>query len=254
MAIPLSSLNPLSMVTAPDMLVRPTLSRLKIKSLLLDPSDKRYFSMYAQFNPEEFTITKQANWSASTDGGKGSKPTPKLNAPRYDFGGGEPAEFTLVLYFDTTQETSSSERDVRKYTNKLFLLTMYNKSSKVFPNPPTVLVTWGPIILFKAVVKKVDVQFTLFYADGTPARAKATVAFLQYEKADDLDDSTNPTTRTEARRTHVVQLGERLDNIAHAEYGHPSHWRLIAQANGLLDPFDLRPGQVLALPPLPTEV
>ena len=253
MANPLSSLNPLSMITAPDMLVRPTLSRLKITSLLLDPSDKRNFTMYAQFNPNEFTITKEASWDAASKS-EGKKKPPKLNAPCSDFGGGKPATFSLTLYFDTTQETSSSERDVRKYTNKLFLLTLYDKSSKVFPDPPTVRVSWGPIILFKAVVKKVAVQFTMFYADGTPARAKADVDFEQHERADDMPGTTNPTSRTEARRTHVVQLGERLDNIAQVEYGHPAHWRHIAQANGLLDPFDLRPGQVLALPPLPTEL
>ena len=248
----LKSLDPRNLITLPDTLVRPTQNRLKIKSLL-PTDDKRYFEMYAQFNPEEFTITKEVSWGLKSQGGEATETLPKMNAPRYDFSGGKPARFELTLYFDTTQEASSSERDVRKYTNKLFLLTLYNKSNQQFPKPPSVQVVWGPVILFTAVVIKVEVQFTLFYADGTPARAKASVSFMQYDPSDDRSGLTNPTSRTEARRTHVVQLGERLDNIAHAEYGHPAHWRHIAQANGLLDPFDLRPGQVLALPPLPTQ-
>lgn len=238
------------MITAPDSIARPTLSRLKIKSLV-GTSDKRKVEMYAQFNPEELSISKEVVWSLKSEGGEDTETIPKLNAPVYDFSGGKPAKFDLSLYFDTTQETSSSERDVRKYTNRLFLLTLYDKSNQQFPDPPPVEITWGPVMLFMAVVLKVEVHFTLFYADGTPARAKADVSFMQYDPSDDDSGSTNPTTRTEARRTHIVELGERLDTIAYAEYGHPSHWRHIAQANNLLDPLDLRPGQVLALPPLP---
>lgn len=249
MVNPLRSLNPLSMVTLPDVMVRPTLKRLKI-STLVSMSDKRYFEMEAQFNPDEFTITKEAIWGLKDESGEAAETIPGVNAPRYDFSGGKPATFDLNLLFDTTQETSSSERDVRKYTNKLFLLTMYNKSNKQTPKPPAVQVIWGSVLLFDAVVTKVEVQFTLFYADGTPARAKAKVSFLQFDSSDDQSGPTNPTTRTEVRRTHIVQAGERLDMIAYQEYGHPSHWRHIAEANQILDPLDLQPGQILALPPL----
>ena len=38
--------------------------------------------------------------------------------------------------------------------------------------------------------------------------------------------------------------------IANAQYGHPSHWRYLAEVNHLLDPLDLQPGQILLIPPL----
>jgi nucleoid-associated protein YgaU len=82
-------------------------------------------------------------------------------------------------------------------------------------------------------------------------RAQATVDFIQQDDSDDFADSTNPTTRTEARKTRVVQQGDRLDLIAYQEYGAVAHWRHLAEANGLHDPSGLRPGQVLVIPPLP---
>lgn len=61
----------------------------------------------------------------------------------------------------------------------------------------------------------------------------------------------NPTSYTEPRKTWVVREGERLDWIAYQEYGDPGYWRHIAEANNLANPFDLQPGLVLQLTPLP---
>jgi nucleoid-associated protein YgaU len=48
----------------------------------------------------------------------------------------------------------------------------------------------------------------------------------------------------------MVKPGERLDLIAHEEYGDSTLWRVIADANGLLSIRDLTVGQRLAIPPL----
>jgi nucleoid-associated protein YgaU len=47
----------------------------------------------------------------------------------------------------------------------------------------------------------------------------------------------------------VVREGERLDWIAYREYGNPARWRHIAEVNGISDPLELQPGQVLKLTP-----
>ncbi|MCJ7622525.1 MAG: LysM peptidoglycan-binding domain-containing protein [Anaerolineaceae bacterium] len=62
--------------------------------------------------------------------------------------------------------------------------------------------------------------------------------------------SQNPTTRTAARKTHVVQQGDRMDYLAYQEYGQPGLWREIASANDLDDPLDIQPGQILIIPRL----
>ncbi len=52
-------------------------------------------------------------------------------------------------------------------------------------------------------------------------------------------------------RTHRVVAGETLDRIAARHYRDASQWRVIAEANGVLDPLDVRPGTLLAVPELP---
>ena len=45
-------------------------------------------------------------------------------------------------------------------------------------------------------------------------------------------------------------MGETLALIAHEEYDDAAEWRRIADANGILDPKDVKPGTVLTLPPI----
>ncbi|HEY9076330.1 MAG TPA: hypothetical protein VIO61_07290 [Anaerolineaceae bacterium] len=218
----------------------PTLTKAEIQ--VVDDST----TIECQFNPSELTITKEAEWSAK-GGEEGSSVLPGRNAPELDFGGGKPAEFSLDLFFDTTKDGV----DVRLYTNKLLKLTLMRESNGKKIPPPKVRFHWGAILLFKAVITRVEISFLLFHPDGKPLRARAKVNFLQFDLGDDESSPTNPTTRTEPRKTHIIQDGERLDLIAYQEYGHPAHWRFLADANHLLDPKDLHAGQVLIIPPLP---
>jgi len=47
-----------------------------------------------------------------------------------------------------------------------------------------------------------------------------------------------------------VKHGDTLSLIAHEEYDDPAEWRRIADANGINDPKDVKPGTVLTLPPI----
>jgi nucleoid-associated protein YgaU len=47
-----------------------------------------------------------------------------------------------------------------------------------------------------------------------------------------------------------VKQGETLNLIAAEEYDDPAEWRRIAEANGIADPMDVKPGTVLVLPPI----
>ncbi len=168
------------------------------------------------------------------------------------FGGGKSATFDLSFVFDTSQEGGllGGTRDVRTYTQELLKLVMVHGPIDDRDEPPRIQFQWGKMILFRAVATDVTVTYTLFDADGTPVRAEVTVNLKQQDDSDDFSGPTNPTTRTEARKTHLVQQGERLDLIAYQEYGAAGHWRHLAEANGLRDPLDLRPGQILIIPPL----
>jgi nucleoid-associated protein YgaU len=218
----------------------------------LGRTDPRRVNLEFQFNPEQLTVTKTVTWSEP------KKPVKYRNAPDLDFGGGQPATFSLDLTFDTTRD--EDEKDVRKYTQELLKLAMLGKwgssgglggHRQRRADPPRVQFQWGKLVLFLAVVTEVSTTYTLFLPDGTPVRATAKVTFKQFDETDDRKEGQNPTTRTQARRTRIVRTGDRLDLIAYEEYGHPSHWRYLAEVNDLLDPRVLQPGQILAIPALP---
>ena len=59
----------------------------------------------------------------------------------------------------------------------------------------------------------------------------------------------------EAPRTYEVRPGDSLSKIAKRVYGDAGKWRQIFDANTgkLKDPDKIYPGQVLVIPPLPTD-
>jgi hypothetical protein len=218
-----------------------TQQQAKLVTVGVTPFDEEYVELEFQFNPSKLKITKGVEWT-------GKDPVRERNAPDLKFGGGKPATYKLDLTFDTS--SNISYRDVRMYTNQLLkLVKLYGPVDDRYA-PPQVEFRWGSFTLFLAVVEEVEISFTLFDPDGTPIRASAEVSLIQQDDSDDFAGSTNPTTRTEARKTRVVQEGDRLDLIAYEEYGSVAHWRHVAEANGLRDPRQLRAGQVLRLPPL----
>lgn len=195
-----------------------------------------------QFNPDELSVTRSVEWNPVS--------TPFLNSPLMQFRGSSPTTCQMNLIFDTA-ETGD---DVRAYTNALVKLTLKGsgtaKKADIFLGPPVVSFQWGKFQLFKAVITNLSISYILFLSDGTPVRARANITFTQNDHEDDPLPAQNPTSRTDPRKTRIVQAGERLDLIAYEEYGHPKYWRHLAVANDLDHVESLRPGQILVIPPL----
>jgi hypothetical protein len=201
-------------------------------------------SVEVMFNPTEYSFSKSNNWETPRKKG--------ANVPPLEFNGGNPTDLKVQLLFDTYE----SGEDVRKkYTNALWNLAMVNKQ-KTDPKtkkgqPPKCEFRWGAMWSFKAVVAQINQKFTLFLPDGTPVRATLDVTFRQIED-EGLYPKQNPTSGgVPGHRTHTMKEGETLDWIASQEYGAAAYWRYIAEINGIDNPFHLKPGTVLQLPPLP---
>jgi hypothetical protein len=193
-----------------------------------------------QFNPNDFSITKSVKWVYQSADGK--------NLPDPEFGGGEAQDLTVDLLFDSTDTGS----DVRRKYDELLKMAEIDESKANRTTrkgePPQCKFQWGSFLSFTGVITSISQNFTLFKADGTPLRVKLKVTFSETPKA---KKGQNPTTRTENRKIWVVREGETLPWIAYQEYGEPAHWRFIAETNGLNNPMELQPGQVLKLVPLP---
>jgi hypothetical protein len=213
-------------------------------SLRTDEGDE--IKVEFMFNPKEYSISKQNTWNAAD--AKSGSDTPPLH-----FGGGQPKQLKLQLFFDTYE----SGIDVRNaHTEKLFKMMEINPRLPVDSTnptngaPPKLIFTWGTVWSCFCYLESLSVQYTLFLADGTPVRATADIGLKQ--AVDEKQQAgTNPTSGGNGGE-HVwqVQPQDRLDLIAFQEYSDASRWRVIAEANGIDNPLKIKPGQRLIIPSL----
>lgn len=197
------------------------------------------------FNPAELTIAKANTWNAPENKGR--------NAPELRFQAGQSATLSLSITLDTSDRGTS----VTEYTDDLLDLLQVDTSlpgsdrQRNKGRPPWVEFHWGQMHSFKAIVERLQIKFTYFASSGMPLRAKADLTLRQYE---DVTKPLlqNPTSHTPTlHTTHRLVHGETLDRIAAAHYGDPTRWRLIADANAVLDPLTVPVGTLLVIPEIP---
>jgi len=184
------------------------------------------------FNPEKYSLEKSAAWEE-----KGKKKT-------LEFVGISRKSFSIELFYDTYE----AGKDVRDYTNEIVQLmdpTVDYKGKKV---PPVCVFSWGGFN-FRGIVEKVTQNFSLFLNSGIPVRAALTVGFKQFNYPSEQARGNPPGDPTKIR---IVKDGETLNLIAAREYGDPSLWRVIADANKerIANPRILTAGMALVIPAL----
>src|SRR5690606_5220057 len=92
-------------------------------------------------------------------------------------------------------------------------------------------------------------QFVLFLGDGTPGRAKLTVAFLEFTLPEEELQRNEPNS-PDHTKAYVVKEGDTVSGIAGMFYRDPRLWRAIAERNDIEDPRSLPAGLVLTIPNL----
>jgi Contractile injection system tube protein len=191
-----------------------------------------------QFNPKELSLTKTAKWERQPARNAGSAGIP-------EFQGAEPCSMTLEMFFDASAAQDSS---VVQAVDKLFRCCVPTDKTKQdqLGVPPWVVFHWGSVSGFTAYIASVAAKFTLFTPGGVPIRATATVTLKEIATE---PAKQNPTSGGRAaRRSHTLVDGDTLASVAHAEYGDPTLWRVLAEANGVDDPMRLAPGTTLLVP------
>lgn len=211
------------------------------------------------FNPSELVYSKSVNWRAKkfADVGGGSK------ARRLDFRASEPETLSITLFFDTYEphDTGTDLRsliiptnpftsgpkatDVTEHTKKVADLT---RISATLHRPPRCELWWGRAQLFRGVLSGLEQKFTMFMPDGMPVRAELACTFTEANTTKEMKQ--RPLESSDVAKTVVVQSTDSLHSIAAAEYNDASLWRVIAKANGILNPRAIKPGTVLIVPAL----
>lgn len=199
--------------------------------------------IHCMFNPAELTISKANSWKPAGEA-KGK------NAPELRFQAGQSATLAISLTFDTTREGTT----VTEHTDKLLGLMKVDPGlsgsdrGRNKARPPWVKFHWGSTHSFKAIVDQLKIRFTYFASNGMPLRAKADLTLKQWHDEAELPLQ-NPTSSTPSLHSvHQLVPGETLDRVAATQYGDPTRWRIIAEANDIIDPLNLPQGITLAIP------
>jgi hypothetical protein len=190
-------------------------------------------SITVLFNPKEYIIEKKTPWTEMNVFG--------MDSPPVQFTMGERKRLAMELFFDTSEEKT----DVREYTNKVEKLMMVNAQEH---RPSILRFSWGNLS-FDCVLEDLVQRFTLFKDDGTPLRAILKVVFKEYATAATQLSNTRRESADHTKRL-VIREGETISAIAGREYNDPGKWRVIARANHIEDPENIKPGTIVELPPL----
>lgn len=205
----------------------------------------------AAFNPAELSFGQTANYADIN--------IPGLDAPILQFVRGSAETLSMELFFDSTEQGTGNEAQaVTPRVDEFYQLV---KISGPLHTPPIVRVTWGesfpgtrnsqserPIPSMDCVVVSCNRKYTLFNPMGVPLRAVVSLSLREYRTLEEQLQAMNLQS-ADHTRSHTVQEGETLPLIAFDAYGNASLWRLIADANGLENVRDPKPGTQLSLPP-----
>src|SRR6185503_4992269 len=150
-------------------------------------------SIFALFNPEEYTINKDNNFA--------SQNIPGLSGPLLQFVNGNLRTLEMELFFDTWDSPDLPNRVV--------------KLMAIDPDlhaPPVLRVSWASLQL-DCVLARVSQKFILFADTGAPVRARLTVTFIEFIDAEREAKEINRQT-ADFRKIHIVTIGETLSGIA----------------------------------------
>ncbi|MCB0088444.1 MAG: LysM peptidoglycan-binding domain-containing protein [Caldilineaceae bacterium] len=217
-------------------------------------------SFHVLFNPNELAYSKSVKWASKKVADKGFASKAKL----LDFRASAPETLSITLFFDTyephdtgvdlrsfvipTNPFTSAPKtaDVKKLTEEVADLARINPS---LHHPPRCELWWGRYRLFVGVLTTLEQKFTLFVADGTPVRAELSCTFTELNTLV-RNMRERPLESSDVAKIVVVQSTDTLHSIAAAEYDDASLWRMIAKANGIINPRAIKPGMVLIVPAL----
>lgn len=194
------------------------------------------------FNPSEYRISESAGYANQKKLGQ--------NGNTNNYTGGLESSLSLSLYYDLTENLGQlSEEDrgrttVRADTDKIASLLKVDGSQH---KPPTIEFIWGDLA-YKGVLTSLNREFTYFGIEGNPLRAKLDLTISSGENA--VGDMDSPKESPDRTKHRMVVEGTSLWKLAWEEYGDCEKWREIAEFNGLMNPLDIRPGQMLRLPAL----
>jgi len=197
----------------------------------------------AMINPESYKREHSIEYDKDRAQGKLA---PELKFSNYNE---EKISFDFVI--DGTGVTDAIHmtdrpREVKKQVKDLKDIAYTYDGSMHQPRP--VKLNWGPMS-FLGRLTTMSVNYTLFKPDGSPLRAKISLAFSEYISRDEESKRAGRSS-PDLSHTRVVKAGDTLPLLCHEIYRDSSLYPYIARANNLTDFRNMVPGTRLSFPPI----
>ena len=191
----------------------------------------------AYVNPSEITIGYEVEYDAAQGSG--------TTKSRMNFKKIKPGDLSLNFFLDGTG-ANGRLIDVQKKVDEFQKVTGYNGD---IHRPNYLKIGWGTLTVKRCVLKSASIAYKMFKPNGVPLRAVITAAFI-----DTADDQTRVAMAQDQSPdlTHVrlIKAGDSLPKLCNEIYGDPRLYIAVADANGLDDFRDIKPGMRIFFPPL----
>lgn len=189
-------------------------------------------------NPENYRQKNEQQYS-TTDTTNGS------SAQTTKYKGGGSGLFEIILFFDGTG-VITKEKVADQIKSVKDLVYQYNGD---IHEPNYIRVYWGTQSLFQGRLKSWNVNYTMLDMDGSPLRAEATAVLIASVSAKKkaLEEKKNSSDLTHVR---TVLDGDNLPLMCYRIYGDSSYYIKVAQHNKITNFRAIKPGDVIAFPPV----
>ncbi len=160
-----------------------------------------------------------------------------------------PEELRLEFIFDgtdTIQGYSYLKQPVKQQL-KNFIDAVYNMNGTIH-RPNFLQIQWGQFV-FSGTLSNLDLNYTLFEANGDPLRVKVNATFISYVAP---KERTAKEGKTSPDLTHVRQTkaGDRLDLMTYNIYKDSKFFLQVGKANNLTSIRKLATGKEIVFPPI----
>jgi phage tail protein X len=198
----------------------------------------------ASVNPEKYSLDYKVNHACSNPAiGSVGQHLRHFYTP--------PDDLTLEFLFDGTgviEGVGQTFGELGVFAELEYFKDMLVGYHGISHSPYYLLLIWGPLI-FKGCAVDLKIDYKLFNSNGIPIRATATVNF---KKSVSDEKSAADLKKSSPDLTHILRIkaGDTLPLLCKKVYGDPKYYFQVAEANGLGNFRQLRPGMEIVFPPI----
>lgn len=196
------------------------------------------------FNPSQYTISNKASYSEVNTSPQNTISFQSVNL----------RELKVTLYFSSVNNAqlyANSEisilevEPVTKTTQKIIAALNVNGKTHC---PPLVAFQWGNLD-FQGYITSAVETYTMFDRSGKPIRCKMDLDIKEFCD-NTLSKKKEPFSSPDRTKWTTMTESMSLWQIAYQEYGDTEKWRLIANANQITNPLQVKIGQMIKIPAL----